>query len=243
MTSLSEHLSLGLSPLGFKLESQFGGLNYTANIEGHQIKVHCSSRTKTKYAGEIRYQQYVGHRLEISVETTVKTRLTVSKELNFMSQKIAQFLNQKIGSQRVTGLTPFYAVLQVWASDIAWARSFLNLDGIVTVMTGLFSHQPNSPLIISVKLAPESVILYQQILGQEITASKLKYWVEATLYIAKMAERSPPLTVVELSWVERQIKEHPVGSAIGIIIGLFAILIFLSLLFVGLLLLFVFLQS
>lgn len=240
MTSLQEHLELGLTPLGFQLENKLGGLNYIAKIEGHRVKIHCSIRTKTKYAGEIRYQEYVSHRLEITVETTVKTRLSVSKELNLFPQKFARFLNQKLGSQRVTSLEPFYSAYQVWASDIAWAQSFLNLEGMITVMTGLFSRQPNSPLFIAVKLAPESIIFYQQLPAREITPIKLKYWLDAIIYIAQMAERSPPSTVAELTWVEKKVKDNPVKSAIFIMLGLMGIFLLLGLLFVAFLLLIIY---
>ncbi len=75
MASLSERLDpyfelRDIAPQRFGLT----GRKYEGDLNGRSIEVVASKRTRSRYTGEIRTHQYVGHRLIMKLDTKLRAR-------------------------------------------------------------------------------------------------------------------------------------------------------------------------
>lgn len=220
--SLSDYLDRCLQPLGFvRAESGLAGQNYLGDINGRILKIHCSVRKRTRYAGEVRYRRYAGHRIEMSFKTDVKTRLVFApKGTAGMLSGVATFANRRSGSTKVTDLDPMFDYLDVWAVEPDWARNLLQNGRFRQAILQLMPPD-DLPANIGVKLWPGNGSFSQRTAIANFTPESAQQWVTAVTTFATFVEENPPMNEVQPSWLETQNENHPKRM---IIFGVFILL-------------------
>jgi hypothetical protein len=228
---LAERMQACCEPLGLQNENAFAGQTWSGEVNGRFIKIHASIRRRTRYAGEIRYSTYAGHTLEISTKTSIKTRLNLT-ELNGGLQKAASRTNKWMKTEQLAMSDPAYEHLDKWASEPAWAEAYLAETDVRDAMPTLLPSGDAAP-VAGLKLWPENWTYTQRLSIEAITPEAVAAWVEALLTLADVAEDSPPMNVVEPTWLERQ---SPMKAGLIIVGGILGTTLFLSFCCTGMLL-------
>lgn len=232
--NLNEYLDLCFKPLGFVETKALAGRNYLATVEGRQIKVHCSMRRRTKYISEnIRYRQYAGHRLEINIDTNLKTRLAIATRVRGILGIIVSRTNRWFGSVKIWNADPFYYKFDVWAADAEWSRLFLSDGRVLRQMRELFPD--DLPPNIGIKFFPGKLSFSQRTALQNITPEKTRQWLNALFYLANFAESAPPQKISELTWFEKKSEENPLAVSLAlafVLLGVPVLLLFFLMIFI-----------
>ena len=240
--SLADYLDRCLTPLGFTRDSGgLAGQNYLGEVNGRILKFHCSVRKRTRYAGEVRYRRYVGHRIEMSFKTNVKTRLVLApKGTAGMMSGVAAFANRRTGSIKVTDLDPMFAYLDVWAVEPDWARELLQNGRLQQAILDLMPPE-NLPANVGVKLWPGNGSFSQRTAIGNLTPESAAQWVTAVTTFADLVEENPPMNEIQPSWLEQKSEQNPtavglimVAALLGIPILLLFICMVCTLSFIGL---------
>lgn len=227
---LAERMQACCEPLGLQNQNAFAGQTWSGEINGRFIKIHASIRRRTRYAGEIRYSTYAGHTLEISTKTSIKTRLSLT-ELSGGLQKAASKTNKWMKTEQLSMNDPAYEHLDKWASEPPWAESYLAKADVRDATQTLLPSGDSAP-VAGLKLWPENWTYTQRLSIEAITPEAVEAWVKALLKLADLAEDSPPMNIVEPTWLERQ---SPMKAGLIIVGGIVGTTLFLSFCCTGLL--------
>lgn len=240
MESLKTYLDNCFLPLGFEAEDTVAGQNYVRQDNGRSIKVHCSRRSRTRYAGPVRYRQYAGHQFQIQVSTPVKGRLSFTTSQGCLSG-IVRPINRFAGTQPVTDVPDIYSHLEIWSADPEWATRLLTHSTMKSAVQTLIpdgqgSAPKEGPTSISLKLWPENWAYSMQTSLTTITTQNTAVWLDSLLSLAALAEENPPFHEVEPNWVERNSGKPTFIVALLVIFGLFLLLVFCCMVGMGLVL-------
>lgn len=198
---LGEHLDPCFLPLGF--ESTSGpGVNYVREENGRIIKAHCSRRRRTRYAGEVRYYQYQGHQLEITVTTPLKSRLNIA-EVKGAAMAFGSFTNRFAKVTKIDDM-PQYESLAIWAAEEPWARQVLAETAVQRAIPPLLINENFS--VAALRLTPNLWIYSLRTHVQEITPERVANWMDALTQIIDTAEQHPPLNEIEPTWIEEKMR-------------------------------------
>ena len=221
-----------LHALGLEHDSEApiqSGLNLRGMIDGHVVKVHASRRSRTRYSGEIRYRIYHGHRIEITVVTSVLTRCSLSRPTSSLERWGAR-TNRWFGAtevQRKGGVCDF---LTIWASEPEWVESFINRSDVKEKIQVLLPESELPPNI-GLKWWPGFLTYSQRIDITRVDAAKMTDWVRRLVELAALAEANPPTVQVPLNRWERWSLERPILAGCSVVGAIFAIAILAGLLF------------
>lgn len=197
--------SMGLEPG----EQSIRGLNYAGTVDGRQVRVHCSVRRRTRYAGEIRYTRYAGHRLVFTADTPLMTRLTLFPPDRLLLRLVAS-TNRFFGTQKLHEMPAALTHIDAWAAEPAWARNFLALPAVQKALTTLIPTHERPPSI-GVNLRPGKVEYSVQLNLEEVTPKTTELWFNNVLTLAEQAESIPaPTKTVETTWLEDLAERSPV---------------------------------
>ncbi len=207
-TGLKEYLDESFLPLGFERHDgdlgrmgNLAGANYIWEKDGRTIKVHCSRRSRTRYAGEIRYYKYVGHSLSFTISTSVKTRLNV-----VFGSGISMKVNQMVSNwKKFAHLDDLETMdhLDTFAIDGPWARSFFSDTAVRQAITTLMP-PTNSYRSARFGFTPNSGGFLVQMNIRDITPDKVRDFFNAINVLMDAAEANLPMDEVEPSWMEQQ---------------------------------------
>lgn len=228
MEECFQELGLAPDPKGL------AGMNYIGIYRSREWKIHCSVRKRTKYtSADTSRRVYHGHRLEIEAHTSVGTRLNVVCPQSGLERWIAK-TNRRFGAHLIenTGLP---AIFQVWANEKPWAETFVRkaeFARLINVMMPANDLAPN----IGLKWWPGRLSFSQRQAIGKIDAEKLTNWIDAVADLAELAENNPPTQQMELNRFEKFAQKNPLGAGCLIFGSLFAIVILIAFLFVGILL-------
>lgn len=221
MANLNEVLGSYLESIGIMPTKKRVGLNYEGELNGRTLRVHCSMRRRTRYAGEIRYRTYAGHQLEFNLTTPLQTRLNFFKPTGFLKQLVAR-TNKWVGAEQLTDLDGAYQHLEVWAFEPTWAQTFLARPQVQQLVQALIP-QEDSPHSVGLRLWPGQWTFTQRLPAADITTEKVERWVTALDRLAELAEQYPPSQTAELTRWEKMTADNPTLLAIIIIVVLVAI--------------------
>lgn len=223
--------SLGLEGRPFALR----GRQYEGAWHGRTLSVDMSRRSRTRYAGEIRYRRYHGHRLNVNLSTSRQTRLIIFPPA--LGMRLFAQTNRFFGLKQLTNRPAALAHLEVWAADLPWAENFLADTAVQAQLSRLFPPDDLPPNV-ALNLRPGSWLYSLRASLADLQPPQLDAWLAALLALAELAEAAPdPLVVSRPNWLEIQSRERPwlVGCGfIGLIVGL---VLLCSFCFVALLLL------
>ncbi len=205
------------------------GLNLCGTVDGHVVKVHASRRSRTRYAGEIRYRAYHGHRIEITVTTPVMTRCALSRPTSGLERWGAR-TNRWFGASEVERKGDACDFLTIWATEPGWVESFLNRSDVkerIRILLPELDLPPN----VGLKWWPGFLTYSQRIDITRVDAAKMTLWVRSLVQLAALAEASPPAVVVSLNRWERWSLKQPILAGCLLVGAIFAIVILLGLVF------------
>ncbi|MDF1740930.1 MAG: hypothetical protein P1U86_17340 [Verrucomicrobiales bacterium] len=203
------------------------GLNLRGTVDGHIVKVHASRRSRTRYAGEIRYRSYHGHRIEISVTTSVMTRCAISRPANAFERWAAR-TNRWFGAAEVERKGEACDFLTIWATEKRWVEPFLNRSDVQEKIQILFP-ESDLPPNVGLKWWPGFLTYSQRIDITRVNAAKMTRWVRSLVELAALAEASPPTVEVPLNRWERWSLDQPILAGCAVVGSLFAIVIIIGL--------------
>ena len=172
--------------MGFREEEgtpKLAGLNLVGEFEGRILKVHASRRSRTRYAGEIRYRTYHGHRIEFNAETTVKTRCAMSELRSPLAQWAAKS-NRWFGAKEIPSPASSLERYSIWASEPEWAGRFLAKPETASPLSCLLP-EADTPPNIGLKWWPGFLTYSQRIDIQRVNAARMESWVRALLALAR----------------------------------------------------------
>ena len=237
MSNLSERLDPFFESIGIAPQSMgMTGRKYDGLYKGRTLKADCSYRSRSRYAGPVRYRSYHGHRLNFTMGTPLQTRLILASA-GTVAGGIAAFFNRRSGMTLMKDLGPDYAHLTVWAHDPIWVQQLLAQPRALEMINHLLPPGELPPNI-AVNLQPDQLLYSQLITLSKVTPGRARNWVTALENLLILAERQPaPGRVAELTWIEKQSRTNPTLVGCAIIGAIFAIVIFLGLAFSGFLLL------
>ncbi len=205
------------------------GLNLRGTVDEHPLKVHVSRRSRTRYAGDIRYRTYHGHRIEITVTTPVMTRCAISHPANALERWAAR-TNRWFGASEVEKKGDTCDFLTIWATEQRWVEPFLNRSDVEERIRILFP-ESDLPPNVGLKWWPGFLTYSQRIDITRVNAAKMTSWVRSLVELAALAEASPPTVKVPLNRWERWSLDQPVVAGCVVVGSLFAIIIVIGLVF------------
>ena len=243
MNSISERLDPFFESIGIEPQAMgMSGRKYNGVYKGRTLKADCSYRSRTRYAGPVRYRNYNGHRLNFTMGTPLKTRLILASA-GTVAGGIAAFINRRSGMTLMEDLGPDFAHLTVWAHDPAWVRQLLAQPGALEMINHLLPPGELPPNI-AVNLQPDQLLYSQRVALGKVTPGRARNWVTALENLLILAERSPaPGRVAELSWYEKQARKNPTLVGCVTLSLIFGAVIAAGFAFTGFLLLVSFLLS
>lgn len=221
-----------LQALGLEHDSEApiqSGLNLRGTIDGHVVKVHASRRSRTRYAGEIRYRSYHGHRIEITVLTSVLTRCALSRPTSGLEHWAAR-TNRWFGAKEVERKGDACEFLTIRASEPEWVEAFLNRPEVKESMRVLLP-ESDLPPSIGLKWGPGFLTYSQRIDITRVDAAKMTDWVRRLVQLAALAEADPPTVEIQLNRWERWSLQLPVLAGCLIVAAVFTIVILAGLVF------------
>ena len=233
---LPERMRAACEPMGLTRSASSGGETWEGEMGGYRVRIHASLRKRTRYAGEVRYSTYDGHMFEITARTSVRNRLVLSATSPFAGRMGAR-INRMMSIESVPAPVPALAHLVIFAAERTWANRFLSLPDIIDAI-GQLAPADDLPPTIGIRLSPACWRCSQQISFEALTPEAVARWCGALLVLVRVAEQSPPASVIEQHWLERraeQLAHNPKQGAWMLLALLTGVILVLGLIFSGLL--------
>jgi hypothetical protein len=121
--------------LGFTCSAALpGGVTFSGTLGGQTITGSFSPRTRTRYAGEVRYHTLSGYRLIL--ETPVLTQGRMVLIHHSAGTRLTRWLNRKGNLKKITP-PPALTTQEIWAADTAWAERLLCAPDITPHLAAL----------------------------------------------------------------------------------------------------------
>ncbi|WP_420629118.1 hypothetical protein [Candidatus Leptofilum sp.] len=202
-------------PLGLQPGSLFGGRKYFGEINGRSYEISIATRTRNRYVtGSISYRKFTGLWLSISVTTPVMSRLMLGQPRG-LARRFVGFMQRFWGNRPVENVPTLVENFIAFAHDPAWLEDFL-ADTAVQSHLILLMNNPTLPPGAAVSFSPgklnsldsEAYVGRWQwstpAMPNDFTPEAARQWVSALAHLAALAEKSPPGTAVQPTWLEKQ---------------------------------------
>lgn len=227
LVQLDEYCSsIGITPTPWG----FRGRKCEGSYQGRSVLILCYPTRRTKYAGEVRYFQYTGHRFEIRVSTPLCARIVIAPAK--LCSSFTRWLNKKFGLLRQEALPPALETTEIWSLEPDWTARLLSNHEVVSTLQALFPADSNSRN--SLHFSPERIGISEKRTLVEASPEWLESSLNALLCISNCAEKlpRPQIVAVRKGW-ETWLDEHPVQAALALLAGMFLIVILATLLIFG----------
>jgi hypothetical protein len=202
-------------PLGLTWVSVFAGRKYVGEVNGRSCTITIAMRTRNKYiTSDISYRKFTGLWLDISVETPVMSRMMMAQPRGW-ARRLSAFVQRRRGQSVVENVPNLVENFMAFAHDPAWGEMFLADTAVQSHLILLMNH-PTLPPGAAVYLSPTGSgtpgkwMWTTPAMPSDFTPEAAQQWVDAIGHLAALAEKSPPMTAVQPSWLERQ---NPTVSA------------------------------
>ena len=202
-------------PLGLELDAMFAGRKYVGEIYGRSTTITIALRTRNKYVtSDISYRKFTGLWMDISVETPVMSRLMMAQPRGW-ARRFSAFVQRWRGQRPVENAPNLVENFIAFAHDPAWGETFL-MDTAVQSHLILLMNHPTLPPGAATFLSPGKWQWTTPAMPSDFTPEEARQWVNALGHLAAAAEKTPPMTAVQPSWLERQ---NPKTSAFVVAIA------------------------
>jgi hypothetical protein len=218
-------LDRDLSSLGFERTARFGVAGWRGLVEGRACNVSVKALRRTRYYGEVRSSQLVGYKLNVDLETSVRTKLFLVKR-SFARNPIVRVAYRVRRQVTVADLPPPLQDFHAVVGDETWARRFLEQGEAVGAAAELLREDATPAYMGSVYFMPtsESGRLYyaSPIVSLEaLTTERAQRVIERLESILRVAEALPPPEVpVRVGRFGRLTEKHPWVGALAVLGGL-----------------------
>ncbi len=196
-------------PLGLALDSMFAGRQYVGEINGRSFTISIATRTRNQYiTGEIRYRKFTGLWLDISVTTPVMSRLMLGQPKG-IARRFSTFVQRMRGSKPIETVPNLVENIIAFAHDPAWGETFLADTAVQSHLIQLMNNAtlpPGAAVFLSPGRSGSSGKWQwtTPAMPGDFTPEAAQQWISSLAHLAALAEQSPPMTVVQPSWLERQ---------------------------------------
>ena len=209
---------------------------YEGQFDGRKVNVNVSPRKITRYAGEVRYREYVAHQFILTLGVSCATRFVAANSA--AANSFSRRLNRWYGLTRIQLSEPGMAYLEIWAIEPDWVRSWLAEP---TVLRNLAALLPSDKKLRSVSLLPMGEVSFLCKTGiVDVKRSDLAGWMNALFVLADAADAvPPPQQRIQPGRLEVAMRERPWLSAIVVLLGLMAVLVAITAVLFGVFLLLV----
>lgn len=228
-----------VEPLGFTPTASEGGFEGT--VDGRVVKIGTAVRSRTKYSSpNTRYRAYQGFTLELTLETSLQTRLALSPrpqgwDDNIVVSLVVSSLARSKGMQKLA--PPPHsdlAGLRLWAFDVEWTHNCLADGAVHGVLRELMvrgdGRDPNSLASSTWSLGPGMMQVRLSPRADAITPENVRTWVESAVHLARLAESKPTNVTAGKTRLERKLEANPkalvpyivllmVGVPIALLVG------------------------
>ena len=202
-------------PLGLELDSMFAGRKYVGEVNGRSSTITIAARTRNQYIGSsIRYRKFTGLWMDISVETPVMSRLMLAQPRGW-ARRFSAFVQRLRGNRPIETVPNLVENIIAFAHDPAWGETFLADTAVQSHLILLMNH-PTLPPGAATFLSPGKWQWTTPAMPSDFTPEAARQWVNALGHLAAAAEKTPPMTAVQPSWLERQ---NPKTSAFVVAIA------------------------
>ncbi|MGE0488541.1 MAG: hypothetical protein AB7S38_04950 [Vulcanimicrobiota bacterium] len=183
-----------LDEIGLEPRQGLAGLNYEGDYRGRFTRIHCSARTRTS-GGEVRNRSVVGLKLEIIMDTPVKSRLVLAPRGGKFQAWLAK-------TNRWFGTRPCKAPegIEAWAAEPDWAERLLADQPLPTG---------------GVRLWPEHLTVTRMLPPTGVPIEDVRQAMERMADLLDTIEAEPPGRVCETAWIERQSPMVLAGVLLG----------------------------
>ena len=218
---------------GFQVTKSLGQRTITGTYAGRACRLLLSPQTRTRYSGDVRDRQYLGHRLHIEMEINARTRCGVFRRA--VEQPWSSAIKRWLGARPVAAMPPALAHLACWGYEPDWAARWLEVPGTQDLLIGLFTPE-SSPHCNAISLLPTGrlALVIQHVDVRRIAPVRFERWLADLDALARTADAAPaPLRRLAPTRMEVFAERHPARSAIIVLVGLMAIVTIAGVLFSG----------
>ena len=186
-------------------------LEFSGRQAGQSITGSLEARTRTKYAGEVRYRELSGFRLFVESPAQTNGRMVLTHKV--FASRLTRWLNRK-GNLSPVSLPATLRNLEAWAADVSWAECLL--------------HDPEMIPHLAVLIPDRSVtkshafqwygdkLVYTSFGGKGAQATLIADVVARVAGVTARTIYLPKPTIMHRpGWMEK----HPVGVLIVLIVG------------------------
>lgn len=218
---------------GFEVGTGMVQRTISGRYAGRECRILLSPMTRTRYSGEVRQRQYLGHRLYIFLAVAPRTRCGLFRREAL--RPWAMRLKRWLGARPVEPMPSALPLLACWGAEPDWAAGWLAGPGVQETLLRLFTDE-QSPRMQSISLDPVGRIslTVQHLDVRRIAPERFEHWLADLNQLAVAVDAAtPPLRVLSQTPVERFIERHPVAAAVGLLLAMFAVLIVATPLILG----------
>ncbi|MPR33933.1 hypothetical protein [Salmonirosea aquatica] len=197
-------------------------LKYIRETELGPLELWFQPLKRTKYAGEIRYQEFVGCRVTLAMKLNVPTRFMVG-DSNAISNWLANYVNKKRGRELIKLKDP-RSLLSAWVASKAWSENILQDVEVQEALTTLFHTDDKIRRQQSLSLDPLQLTYAYRMKTVDLEA--LEALIPPYLLVAeKVKQAEEPQEKLSLTSTENYVLKHPYRIAIMILLGLMLLLV------------------
>ncbi len=178
---------------------------------------------RTKYAGEIRYTEFVGCRVTLSVPLKVPSRFTVG-DSKAIDNRLANFVNRKRKKFELLKLNDSRNLLSAWVASRTWSERILKDQEVQDALVKLF--HDNDKIRRQQSLALDPLNLTYGYRMNQVDLEALDALIPPFLQVArKVKQAEEPPEKLSLTATESYMMKHPYRVAIFVILGLMLLLV------------------
>lgn len=218
--------------LGFELDDGRIQRTATGHYQGRPCRVLMSPQTRTRYSGDVRVRNYLGHRLHIEMSVQPRTRCGVFRRA--LLRPWSSALKRWFGARPVEPMPMMMSHLACWAFEPAWAAGWLASPETQGRVLRLFTEE-SQPQVHSLSFGPAgalALIVHHVDVGR-IEPERIEAWLGEVHGLALTADAAkPPLRVLSPTRIELFIQRHPMAAAIALLAALAGGVILVTLLII-----------
>jgi hypothetical protein len=201
-------------------------ITFKGDIDGQLITGSLEARTRTKYAGDIRYRSVSGYRLLVEVPALTDGRLVLTHQA--YASKLTRWLNRK-GNLVSVSLPAALPTHEAWGADVNWATTLLADASLLDHLAILVPHRSASKQH-SVQWYPDR-IGYSSFGGIRAHATTIGDAMTRLAAVANLSLSHPVATVKHRpGWMEK----HPIRVVLFLFGAVLAIAVLFTALMIGL---------
>lgn len=208
---------------GFEVDSGTVQRSITGIYAGRACRLLLSPQTRTRYSGDVRHQQYLGHRLNIEMAIDVRTRCGVFRRE--VVRPWSSAIKRWFGARPVAAMPSALAHLACWGFEPDWAERWLAEPRTQDILLRLFTSE-TSPHLHSISASPTGrlALVIQHVDVRRIAPVRFEHWLADLHALAGAADSAPaPRRTLAPTRMEVFAERHPAWTGGLILAALFVV--------------------